>query len=91
MIKETLQEKEERMFEDYKKQLEKGFNYVRFNVIEYQCHFPKIDPYKMAIAIKKDGLSILFDDSSISIKENLQKERKFMNLYLKEHITDERN
>ena len=83
-MNETPQEKEKRMFEHYKQRLEKGSNYVRFNVIEYLCRFPKIDPYKMAVAIKRDGLAILFDDTSISLKENLQKERKFMKMYLKE-------
>lgn len=76
--------KKKRIFEHYKQLFEKGFNYVRFNVIEYQCRFSKIDPYKMAVAIKRDGLAILFDDTSITIKENLQKEKKFMKMYLKE-------
>ncbi len=82
---ETPQEKEKRMFEHYKYRLERGLKQVRFNVIEYLCRFPKIDPYKMAIAIKLDGLAIIFDDTSIGIKENLKKERKFMKLYLKEN------
>lgn len=81
-MNETPQERNERMFEHYKQMLEKGFTYARFNVIEYLCRFPKIDPYIMAVAIKRDGLSILFDDTSITIKENLKKERKFMKLYL---------
>ena len=81
---ETPQEKEKRIFTHYKQLLEKGLKQVRFNVIEYLCHFPKIDPYKMAVAIKLDGLAILFDDTSITVKENQQKERKFMKIYLKE-------
>ena len=84
-MNETPQEKERRMFGHYKHRLERGLKQVRFNVIEYLCHFPKIDPYKMAVAIKLDGLAILFDDTSISLKENLKKERKFMKLYLKEN------
>jgi hypothetical protein len=84
-MNETPQEKERRMFEHYKHLLERGLKQVRFNVIEYLCRFPKIDPYKMAVAIKRDGLAILFDDTSITLKENLQKERKFMKMYLKEN------
>ena len=51
MKKETAQEKEKRMFNLYKKDLEKLGNnngYIRMNVIEYVCSFPKINPYKMA-------------------------------------------
>lgn len=53
----------------------------RFNVIEYLCGFPGIDPVEMAVALKKDGFEIVFDDSSISHKENVKKhyavERRF--------------
>ena len=86
---ETPEEKRKRIFEFYKKDLKKlskEHNFLRFNVIEYVCYFPKIDPYKMASALKIEGISILFDDSSISEKENKRKERKVNNI-LKEGIT----
>lgn len=55
---------------------------VRFNVIEYLCYFPKIDPYEMAASIIRLGYTILFDDTSISAKEN-QKKEKLVNKALK--------
>ena len=45
------------------------------NVVEYTCRFPGIDPYKMAAAIVSDGFEVLFDDSSISQKENERKRK----------------
>lgn len=79
MINETAEQKEVRMFNIYKKDLEKlgkENGYIRMNVIEYVCSFPKINPFKMAKTLKDDGYSILFDDSSISIAENERKRRK---------------
>lgn len=71
-------------FEFYKKRLVKGcgeHGRFRFNVIEYLCGFPGIDPVEMAVALKKDGFEIVFDDSSIPHKENVKKhyavERRF--------------
>ena len=67
---------EKRIFDFYKKDLEKigeNVGYVRMNVIEYVCGFPKIDPYKMAAALFVDGIGVVFDDSSISQKENEKK------------------
>jgi hypothetical protein len=78
MRNETAAEKEKRMFEFYKKDLErvgKEVGFVRMNVVEYVCSFPEIDPYKMAAAIVSDGFKVLFDDSSISRREN-EKKRK---------------
>lgn len=46
------------------------------NVIEYVCSFPKINPYKMAKALKTSGYNVVFDDSSISTEENEKKRRK---------------
>ena len=75
---ETLEEKEKRIFEIYKQDFIKIAidGKIRFNVIEYTCYFPKINPYKMANDLKNEGLEIVFDDSSISQKENLVKKRK---------------
>lgn len=79
MRKETAEQKEIRMFNIYKKDLEKlgkENGYIRMNVIEYVCSFPKINPFEMAKALQNDGYTILFDDSSISIAENEKKRRK---------------
>lgn len=79
MKKETAQEKEIRIFNCYKKDLEKlgkEHGQIRMNCIEYVCSFPKINPFKMAKTLKDDGYNILFDDSSISRTENEKKRRK---------------
>lgn len=79
---ETTEEQEERVFQAYKNRLTTEVRNasisenVRFNVVEYLCSFPKIDPFVMAASIIKDGITILFDDTSISKKENQSKERK---------------
>ena len=78
---ETSEEQKERMFQIYKQDLiktkETSKNIgLRFSVIEYVCSFPKIDPFVMAAHIAKDGITILYDDSSISQSENKAKERK---------------
>jgi hypothetical protein len=78
MRSETAEQKEKRIFDFYKKDLEKigeNVGYVRMNVIEYVCGFPKIDPYKMAAALFVDGIGVVFDDSSISQKENEKKQK----------------
>lgn len=79
MKKETAQEKEKRMFNLYKKDLEKlgdDNGYIRMNVIEYVCSFPKINPYKMARSLKDSGYNVVFDDSSITREENEKKRQK---------------
>lgn len=79
MMNETAEQKETRMFNFYKKDLEKlagKDGWVRMNCIEYVCSFPKINPFKMAKTLKDDGYNILFDDSSISRAENEKKRRK---------------
>ena len=74
---ETVEEKQERIFNSYKNRLIEGSNgNIRFNVIECLCSFPKIDSYVMAASIKKDGITILYDDSAISKKENRRKEKQ---------------
>lgn len=79
MMNETAEQKEIRIFNSYKKDLEKlrkEHGQIRMNCIEYVCSFPKINPFKMAKTLKDDGYNILFDDSSISRTENEKKRRK---------------
>lgn len=78
MKNETTLQKEKRMFELYKSDLERlgtEIGWVRMNVIEYVCSFPKIDPYKMSAAIISDGFEVLYNDSSISQKDNERKRK----------------
>lgn len=78
MRNETAAQKEKRMFEAYKNDLEKlgdEIGRVRMIVIEYLCSFPEINPYKMAASIVFDGFKVVFDDSSISQKENERKRK----------------
>lgn len=78
MRNETAAEKEKRMFLVYKNDLEKlgeEMKQVRMICIEYACSFPKINPYKMAASIVSDGFKVVFDDSSISQKENERKQK----------------
>ena len=69
---ETAQEKEYRIFKAYKKILSKDRK-TRFNVVEHVCRFSQIDPYKMAASLINDGITVLFDDTSISVTENKRK------------------
>lgn len=77
---ETEEQKKERMFNHYKQYIMSGDkpvkNTTRFNVIEYLCRCPEINPYEMAASILKDGWKINFDDSSITTEENNIKRRK---------------
>ena len=79
---ETTEEQQERVFQSYKNRLTTEVRNasknedIRFNVIEYLCSFPKIDPFVMAASLIKDNIVILFDDTSISKKENQAKERR---------------
>ena len=62
-----------RIFDHYKKRLmgEMGeTGKTRFNVIQYLCGFPGINPFEMAAALVSEGCEIAFDDSAISQKEN---------------------
>lgn len=84
---ETAEEKRERIFNCYKNRLmnecmmnASGNENIRFNCIEYLCSFPKIDPFVMAASIVKEGITILYNDSSISREENRAKERKVKKL-----------
>lgn len=49
---------------------------LRFNVVEYVCRVPKIDPIKMGKALVDEGIEIVFDDASISRQENERKRKK---------------
>lgn len=83
MRKETMQEKKERIFNSYKKDLGKlgaKNGSIRFNCIEYVCSFPRINPYEMAAACINDDFIVVYDDSSISEKENKRKEREVKKL-----------
>lgn len=75
MLNETQAEKEVRIFNTYKNILMKD-NPCRFNVVEYLCSFPKINPYLMAANLIESGIEIVYDDSSISKAENEKKQRK---------------
>ena len=70
-----------RIFNAYKKQLIRTAglaapNALRFNCIQYVCSFPKIDPVEMAADLQNNGYIILFDDSSISLAENLANKKR---------------
>ncbi len=79
---ETDEEKKARVFQIYKNNLMTEGK-VRFLVIEYECHTPVINPFEMAVALKKDGVVIVFDDSTISKEENAFKMRKVDKLFAK--------
>lgn len=69
MMNEIEEQKEIRMFNFYKNDLEKlgkEHGKIRMNCIEYVCSFPKINPFKMAKALKDSGHNVVFDDYSIS-------------------------
>lgn len=79
MMGETAEQKKIRIFNLYKKDLEKlgkEHGQIRMICIEYVCSFPKINPFKMAKALKDGGYNVVFDDSSISRAENEKKKRK---------------
>lgn len=74
-----MSEKEIKIFNLCKKRLTKEIQHngkFRFIAIEYLCNYSKIDPYKMAKSLKNDGYLIIFDDSSISSRENEIKHKK---------------
>lgn len=79
MMNETEKQKEIRIFNIYKKNLEKlgkEHRQIRMLCIEYVCSFPKINPFEMAKSLKNSGYSVVFDDSSISKAENEKKRQK---------------
>lgn len=79
MMNKTTKQKEIRIFNLYKKDLEKlgkEHGQIRMICIEYVCSFPKINPFKMAKVLKNSGYNVVFDDSAISKAENEKKRRK---------------
>lgn len=77
--RETEREQAARVFEHYKRRLIRISsgntpNTLRFAVIEYLCYFPQINPVKMAVSLRREGIQLIFDDSSISKQENAAKE-----------------
>lgn len=67
------EDKSQRIFEYYKHRLIrecKNPEGIRFNVIQYLCRFPEINPVEMAASLQNSGYVILFDDSSISKRDN---------------------
>ena len=68
------EDKQKRIFAFYKRDIIRLIRTnprgIRFNCIQYVCRFPNIDPVEMAASLQNDGFTILFDDSSISAKEN---------------------
>ena len=78
ILKQARNTKEGEVFFDGTIQPQSGWS--RYCVIEYRCSFPKLDPVEMAAELIKEGIKIYFDDSSISKKENWQKENKVKKL-----------
>ena len=70
--------KEFRIFSHYMDRLtENGTaKQVRMLTIEYLCLEPDIDPIKMAKEIVKSGIPVVFDDSTITKKQNEELRRK---------------
>jgi hypothetical protein len=52
--------------------------WTRYGVIEYVCSFPKLDPVRMAVELTQEGITIYYDDSAISERENKNKERRVL-------------
>jgi len=78
-MEETAKEKENRIFNHYKMILEKDANTngeIRFIVIEYMCKISHINPYLMAKRLLLDGYVIIFDDTSISMVDNVAKRKR---------------
>lgn len=79
MLKETAEQKEKRIFDFYKKDFKKLHDdnkQIRFNVIQYTCSFPNVNPFKMAAVLMNEGYKIAFDDSSITESENKKLHKK---------------
>lgn len=69
----------QRVFEHYKQdliRLHRADRYLRMLTIECVCRAPKIDPFYMAQSLVKDGYHVVFDDSSIPLRENERKRKR---------------
>ena len=62
---------------------------TRYNVIQYLCSFPKLDPDEMAAALIREGVTVAFDDSSISQRENAKRQRRVMRIVREMEEVDE--
>lgn len=75
---ETEEGKKERIFSTTKKTLMYlaiRHGCLRFLIIEHECRSMKIDSYEMAASLKKDGVQIVYDDTSITEEENIKKQK----------------
>ena len=77
----------EAMFEAYKRRIMtdgaqpgKIKQWTRYNVVQYLCSFPALDADEMAAAVIREGVTVAFDDSSISQRENAAHERRVRRL-----------
>lgn len=62
----------EEMFAHYKDYILKGDRVehpIRFNVVQYVCSFPAIDPYEMAAAIVRGGYQIAYETRQLARKK----------------------
>ena len=73
----------EAMFEAYKHRLMtegtrpgETKQWTRYNVIQYLCQRPGINPDEMAAALTREGMEIMYDDSSISTADNATHRRR---------------
>lgn len=62
---------------------------TRYNVIQYLCGFPHLDPDEMAAALIHEGVDVRFDDSSISAADNAKHQRRVMRIVRKMEEADE--
>ena len=78
----TAEEKEKRIFDSYKNdlmKLHKQHEQIRFNVIQYVCSFPGINPFEIAYTLMTENCNVVFDDSSISKRENEKLRKQVIN------------
>ena len=54
--------------------------WTRYNVVQYLCSFPKLDPDEMAAALIREGVDVRFDDGSISAADNAKHQRRVMRI-----------
>jgi hypothetical protein len=62
---------------------------TRYNVIQYLCSFPHLDPDEMAVAVIREGVDVRFDDSSISAADNAKHQRRVMRIVREMENADE--
>lgn len=80
-MQETTKQRQKKTFEHYKARLTGDHTgWTRYNVIQYLCSFPSIDPDEMAASIMRDGVEVRFDDSSISAAQNAAHRRRVCKL-----------